>query len=855
MRLPLAVNMTTRDGTLTRDGHIANGYIEQIVKGKTYMLARRPGLTTSLTVGSGQGHGISSFVNPITGVETLYAINANAIWLANASTVTNTTWTKITQDLSDGGSGDFMFSFGGYLWYVLPSGSIYYKRNASDATWTQAVTGNAFVARYTAIYVRGNVPVLNDVAYIIAPSGLAVQTKDVWSSTNGTTWSLLTTAAAFQSMNQARTLTFAGKLWNLGGALSSGWTNDVYNSTDGITWTLVTATPAYMVSGVARQRFGVCVFAGKMWVIGGWTSGSGYLNDVYYSTDGITWTQATTAGAFTAVLNPVVGSIGPTMYLFGGSNAQQTGQGYKTVDGVTWTSLGAMDATFTANVGQALWMDGIIHQNKFVYPVGFAGTTPNNVNYMYQATTTTASTSLSAFTVGANEIANFAQTYDTGTMMVKSTLEAYTVDTTSQVATKITSANYPGLTVPGLVELLGTFYVMDAYGTIYGSDANMDDPTTWAALDTIDAEFENDGGVALAKYNQYVVAFGKWTIEYFWDAGNATGSVLAAVSSAPILVGCASAGSVCSAEGTVVFMGQKKGQTAYQTGRFIGVLDGMSYREISTEDVSRILDKDDLAVVYSATLGVAGHTFYCLTLKTSAITLVYDFKTQLWYTWTTRTAGASKSVTTLTSSGTTATAVCTGHGNSDGDPVTIAGANEAGYNGTYNITYVDANTFTFEVVTGRTTPATGTITAIGTGTTESYFPIVSSCNYNGAQVFQAETGGIIYTSASSATNDNGVYIDVRCRLNPMDMENLKRKSWPPIDLIADRVSGNALIRFSDDDYSSYTNYRTVSLSGHTSRLHRTGSSNRRIFMMRYTDSAVFQGYAFELVDQAKLGVK
>jgi hypothetical protein len=159
------------------------------------------------------------------------------------------------------------------------------------------------------------------------------------------------------------------------------------------------------------------------------------------------------------------------------------------------------------------------------------------------------------------------------------------------------------------------------------------------------------------------------------------------------------------------------------------------------------------------------------------------------------------------------------------------------------------------VATADLANATGTITAIGTGATESYFPIVSSCSYNGAQVFQAETGGIIYTCALTATNDNGVYIDLRFRSNPVDNDTMKRKSWPPIDLITDRVSANALVRFSDDDYATYTNYRLVALSGKTSRMYRNGSSNRRVFSMRYTDSAAFQGYAIEEVDDIKAGVK
>ena len=56
---------------------------------------------------------------------------------------------------------------------------------------------------------------------------------------------------------------------------------------------------------------------------------------------------------------------------------------------------------------------------------------------------------------------------------------------------------------------------------------------------------------------------------------------------------------------------------------------------------------------------------------------------------------SGKSVTTLTSSGTTATATVTAHGYTTGADVTIAGATQTEYNGEYSITVTGANTFTY----------------------------------------------------------------------------------------------------------------------------------------------------------------
>ena len=68
-------------------------------------------------------------------------------------------------------------------------------------------------------------------------------------------------------------------------------------------------------------------------------------------------------------------------------------------------------------------------------------------------------------------------------------------------------------------------------------------------------------------------------------------------------------------------------------------------------------------------------------------------------------------VTNLVSSGTTATATAANHQFTTGQIVTVAGATPNEYNGAKTITVTDANTFTYTVVSGLTSPATGTITA------------------------------------------------------------------------------------------------------------------------------------------------
>jgi hypothetical protein len=91
--------------------------------------------------------------------------------------------------------------------------------------------------------------------------------------------------------------------------------------------------------------------------------------------------------------------------------------------------------------------------------------------------------------------------------------------------------------------------------------------------------------------------------------------------------------------------------------------------------------------------------------KTTSLVSLATFKE-----WLNVTSGKTKAISSLTSVGTVATAVCTGHGYATGAFVVVAGAVQSAYNGSFLITMVDANTFTFTLPSSATSPATGTPT-------------------------------------------------------------------------------------------------------------------------------------------------
>ena len=422
------------------------------------------------------------------------------------------------------------------------------------------------------------------------------------------------------------------------------------------------------------------------------------------------------------------------------------------------------------------------------------------------------------------------------TLFIKLDTKAYTWNGTT--LTQVSDVDYPATTVRGALYLNKIFYVMDTAGVIWGSAE--DDPTSWNALNFVKASFAPDEGVCLAQALEYIVAFGRYTTEAFYDAGLAPpASALSPVQSGIMLVGCAHGNSVAQSETALVWMALQKAQgSTYHKGRFIAMMDGFgAYKRISTPDVERLLDADDLAGVFADILTIAGHAFYVLTLSTTAITLVADLRTGLWYEWNISTAGSAKSVSSLTQSNGLATATSTAHGFSDGDYVVVAGATPSGYNLTVNVNVVDANTFTYPVSSSLSTPATGTITA--TSWTTGAFDLAQTLFFNGNQVLQTRGSGKIYSLSLTGTTDNGAPIDMRVRTPNFDKDTADPKGMPWLELVASQAASedNILVRVTDDDYQTWSSFRRLDLAQKRKRLWRLGQYFRRAVELRHTASS------------------
>jgi hypothetical protein len=425
----------------------------------------------------------------------------------------------------------------------------------------------------------------------------------------------------------------------------------------------------------------------------------------------------------------------------------------------------------------------------------------------------------------------------------KSTKDAFYYNGTT--VTKITDADYPATTVRGIAYLDGTYYVMDPDGQIFGSDP-LNTPTSWTSLNKIRAQMEPDGGVALARLLNYIVAFGTYTTEFFFDAGNPSpGSPLAPYTSGMLNIGCAVASSVVQSNNQLFFVGVTK-----QRGRSVYSLTGTNPQVLSTPSVERILNADDLSEVYAFCVKIAGHQFYVLTLINSSITLACDLATGDWKEWTSLTAGSPVTISSLTYSAATGLVTATtstAHGRSDADPVTIAGATQTAYNGAVNVTVVDSTHFTYVPLSiPSVTPATGSPTM--TGYTSGPFIGRFYAGFGNIELVQ-DAAGNLYTLDPETYQDRGLPIDVHLRTPLIDGGVNDRKFWHKLQVIGDAADTLVFIRYTGDDYQTWSTYRRTDISLRRATIQRLGSDRRRAFELRHTDNTPIRLEALELTTE------
>jgi len=326
--------------------------------------------------------------------------------------------------------------------------------------------------------------------------------------------------------------------------------------------------------------------------------------------------------------------------------------------------------------------------------------------------------------------------------------------------------------VPGVAFIDSYVAVGTPSGRIYTS--NVGNPTIWSPLDYITAESEPDNLTGVVKHLNYVIGYGQWSTEFFYDAGNAVASPLSVAPSYRVEIGCVNGDSIVQFEQSVLWIGNSKA-----TGPSVFLLDGTAPVKVSTVYIDRILANSTLAEVKAYTFKFNGHMFYVLTLADLNVTIVFDVNEKMWYQWTMYAVG----------------------------------------NATSGITGIYA---------------------------EQYFR-PSFFAGNGLQYFVLDDdNGALYLLSDLYYNDAGAPIYYRAVTDLVDNGTTKRKFYSRIEIIGDKVPATMNIRHTDDDYASWSSYRSVNLNKSRSQIYLGGAGRRRAWEFLCTDNTPLRLDAAEI---------
>lgn len=249
--------------------------------------------------------------------------------------------------------------------------------------------------------------------------------------------------------------------------------------------------------------------------------------------------------------------------------------------------------------GLYFWAD----EDKLFYCVG------RNI-YVYVVSTSTSTTLTNVFATSTGEVGFCEFLYDNGSVkLVASDGTAVTglvtIDTANTVVTS-SDVDIPTHKV-NLVFLDGYLFLAESNtANIWNSDLN--DPLVFTAATFISTEMEADKVLRIAKLNNYIIVFGKTSIEYFWDAANPAPDSPLQRNDTPIKINTYLAGFSVYGN-TVYYIGtDASGQPD------VFMLKDFKIESIGTPTISRYLNTvtDILSTWVGTIVSFQGHTFYLI---------------------------------------------------------------------------------------------------------------------------------------------------------------------------------------------------------------------------------------------------
>lgn len=292
--------------------------------------------------------------------------------------------------------------------------------------------------------------------------------------------------------------------------------------------------------------------------------------------------------------------------------------------------------------------DSTSHDDLFIVSAGWtSSSTPKlllttNLLKRYDFTFYKNATDTYVLILGVNENANTAGGY----------CWIYTFSTGITIQLTNATHGFPDTEelVSGIVELDNYIFIMTTEGRVY--NCNVGDPLTWTSTDFLTASSAQDEKVYIARHHDHIVTLGTSSINFYYDAGNPSGTPLALRKDLTVPMGVltektgspiggaldfAYTYSVAQDNEHIAFIGKKHSDTirassiqnhAQPYGVFI--IENFKIRKISTPSVDLLLGHVESNEIRIGLHVIAGRKV----IFVHNTTLVYDLESGRWYWWT-----------------------------------------------------------------------------------------------------------------------------------------------------------------------------------------------------------------------------
>ena len=175
-----------------------------------------------------------------------------------------------------------------------------------------------------------------------------------------TDWVQASTDASFEGRADHSSVVFDNKIWVIGGTngdVANDYDfSDVWYSENGVDWTEATSNAAFGEANGAS----CFVFNDKMWVLGSYDGSDGHENDIHSSSDGVTWDEVNLDPAFSNRGLAVTLEYDGYLWMLGGYPSISNGV-YYSLDGDTWTQAVGISEPFS---GQVFKHSAVVYDNK-----------------------------------------------------------------------------------------------------------------------------------------------------------------------------------------------------------------------------------------------------------------------------------------------------------------------------------------------------------------------------------------------------------------------------------------------------------------------------------------------------------